>query len=153
MAKAKLKEPTSEPVPAAMIIDRETGEVHLPEPQLVHLVMKAWELHKTIAEHEALLGPLKVELGQKLPSGHSLVVKGVCRVVVSEIERVSIGDPEMLVSVLGDRFTDLVKTEKTYKPSPRLVEMACDGDEPLAPSIRACLRLGKSSSVKLLAEK
>lgn len=149
MAKAKLKE---EVVVAAEIIERETGEVSAADPSLIRLGMKGWDIQKQIAALEEELKPIKAQLAEALV-GNSMVVKGVCRVVVSESERVSIGDADKLAAVLGDRFGDLVKSEAVYKPEPRLVEMACDADDPLQPSIRACLKVGKSTSVKFLAEK
>ena len=102
---------------------------------------------------EEALKPIKAGLQEALSAGGSLVVKGVCRVVVSEAERVSIGDAGKLAAVLGERFGDLTRTEMVVKPEPRLVEMASDGDEPLSPAIRACLKVGKSTSVRFLAEK
>jgi hypothetical protein len=150
MAKAKLKE---EVTMAAEIIDRLSGDIQGAEPSLVRLAMQGWEIQKQMAALEEALKPIKADLQDALQAGSSLVVKGVCRVVVSEAERVSIGDADRLAGVLGDRFADLVKTESVYKPEPRLVEMACDGDEPLSPAIRACLKVGKSTSVKFLAEK
>jgi hypothetical protein len=150
MAKAKLKE---EVTVAAEIIQRDTGEVSAAEPSLIRLAMQGWEIQKQMAALEEALKPIKAGLQEALSTGSSLVVKGVCRVVVSEAERVSIGDADKLAAVLGERFGDLVKTEAVYKPEPRLVEMASDGDEPLSPAIRACLKVGKSTSVKFLAEK
>ena len=149
MAKAKLKD---EVVVAAEIIERETGEVSAADPSLIRLGMKGWDIQKQIAALEEELKPIKAQLAEALV-GNSMVVKGVCRVVVSESERITIADEDKLAAVLGDRFSDLVKVEATYKPEPRLVEMASDGDEPLSPAIRACLKVGKSTSVKFLAEK
>ena len=150
MAKAKLKE---EVTVAAEIIQRDTGEVSAAEPSLIRLAMQGWEIQKQMAALEDALKPIKAGLQEALSAGSSMVVKGVCRVVVSEAERVSIGDADKLAAVLGERFGDLTRTETVVKPKPRLVEMACDGDEPLSPAIRACLKVGKSTSVKFLAEK
>lgn len=149
MAKAKLKD---EVTVAAEIIERESGEVRAADVYLIRQAMRGWEIQKQIAALEEELKPIKARLAETLV-GNSLVVKGVCRVVVSEAERVTIGDADKLAVVLGDRFGDLVKSETVYKPEPRLVEMACDGDDPMAPAIRACLKVGKSTSVKFLAEK
>lgn len=149
MAKAKMKD---EVVVAAEIIERETGEVSAADPSLIRLGMKGWDIQKQIAALEEELKPIKAQLAEAL-AGNSLVVKGVCRVVVSESERVSIGDADKLAAVLGERFGDLVRQDTVFKPEPRLVEMSCDGDDPMAPAIRACLKVGKSTSVKFLAEK
>lgn len=149
MAKAKLKEDV---VVAAEIIARDSGEVRAAEPSLIRLALKGWDIQKQIAALEEELKPIKAQLAEAL-AGSSLVVKGVCRVVVAEAERVSIADADKLSAVLGARFDDLVKADMVYKPEPRLIEMACDADEPLSPAIRACLKVGKSTTVKLLAEK
>lgn len=150
MAKAKLQEQSN--LVAAEIVERETGEVRAATPALIRLGMKGWEIQKQIAALEEALKPIKAGLADALV-GNSMVIKGVCRVVVSESERVSIGDAHKLAAVLGDRFDDLVKTEAVFKPEPKLVDMAGDADEPLQASIRACLKVGKSTSVKFLAEK
>lgn len=150
MAKAKLKE---EVIVAAEIIQRDTGEVRAADPALIRLAMQGWEIQKQISQLDEEMKIIKAGLQDAIPSGCSMVVKGVCRVVVSEAERVSIDDADRLAGVLGERFTDLVKIETVYKPEPRLIEMAADGDAPLSPAIRACLKVGKSLSVKFLAEK
>lgn len=150
MAKAKLKE---EVVMAAEVIDRLSGDVVAADPALVRQALLAWEISKKIAAMEEELKPIKAGLQEALQPGCSLVVKGVCRVVVSESERVSIGDAGRLASVLGNRFGDLTRTESVIKPESRLIEMAADADEPLSPAIRACLKVSKGVSVKLLAEK
>lgn len=150
MAKAKMKD---EVVVAAEIIARDSGEVAAADPALIRLAMMGWDFKKKIAELEDALKPIQAQLEEAIGAGASLVVKGVCRVVVSEAERVTIGDADKLAAVLGERFGDLVRQDTVFKPEPRLVEMSCDGDDPMAPAIRACLKVGKSTSVKFLAEK
>ncbi len=150
MAKALKKEVTA--TASAEIIDRVSGEAAAATPEIIRQALVGWDIQKQIAELESHLKPIKAQLGELLV-GNSLVIKGVCRVVVAESERITIADEDKLAAVLGDRFSDLVKVEATYKPEPRLVEMACDADDPLQPSIRACLKVGKSTSVKFLAEK
>lgn len=138
---------------AAEVIDRETGEAMAADGALVRLAMQGFELVKQIDALEVRLKTIKDDLAEKLGAGRSLIVPGVCRVSVEAREAVSISDPDRLRLVLGDRFDNLVRAVMTYKPEPRLIEMACDGDEPLQPSIGACLKIGKSTFVKIVAAK
>ncbi|MEJ5234146.1 MAG: hypothetical protein WHV64_18250, partial [Geminicoccaceae bacterium] len=110
-------------------------------------------LKKEIDELEAQLKEISAKLIEAHGAGVSLVVPGVCRVSIAEREAVRVVDAERLRAVLGGRFDDLVRVEVAYKVEPRLVEMACDADEPLSPAIRACLSVGRSASVTWRAEK
>ncbi len=154
MAKANVK--TVEKavnLPAGEKIDRDGGEVVPLDAASVRLVMQGWGIKRQIDELEAQLKAINAQLIEAHGAGASLIVHGVCRASIAEREAVRIKDAERLKAVLGFRFTDLVKTEIAYKPEGRLVEMAADGDEPLAPSIRECLTVGKSASVTWRAEK
>lgn len=154
MAKANVK--TVEKavnLPAGEKIKRDGGEVTALDAASIRLVMHGWELKKKIDELDAELKAIHAKLIEAHGAGASLIVHGVCRASIVEREAVKISDAERLKAVLGFRFTDLVKTEIAYKPEGRLVEMAADGDEPLAPSIRECLTVGKSAAVTWRAEK
>ncbi|GAB4173837.1 MAG: hypothetical protein Fur0039_15470 [Rhodocyclaceae bacterium] len=154
MAKANVKvvEKTVN-LPAGEKIARDGGEVVRLDAASIRLVMRGWELKKQLEEIDAQLKQINAELIEAHGTDCSLVVTGVCRASIAEREAVRIKDAERLKAVLGFRFTDLVKTEIAYKPEGRLVEMAADGDEPLAPSVRECLTVGKSCSVTWRAEK
>lgn len=154
MAKANVK--TVEKavnMPAGEKIERDGGEVTALDAASIRLVMQGWELKKKIEELEAQLKAINAQLIEAHGAGASLIVHGVCRASIAEREAVRITNAERLKAVLGFRFTDLVKTEISYKPEQRLIEMAADGDEPLSPSIRECLTVGKSASVTWRAEK
>lgn len=154
MAKANVK--TVEKavnLPAGEKIARDGGEVTPLDAASIRLVMQGWEIKKKIEELDAQLKTINAQLMEAHGAGASLIVHGVCRASITERELVRISNAERLKAVLGFRFTDLVKTEIAYKPEQRLIEMAVDGDEPLAPSIRECLTVGKSESVTWRAEK
>lgn len=119
----------------------------------VKLLIDGWAVKKQIDELEKRLNEINAMLIEAHGTGCALIATGVCRASIVEREAVKISDAERLKAVLGFRFTDLVKTEIAYKPEARLIEMAADGDEPLAPSIRECLKVGKSASVTWRAEK
>ncbi|MEO1750698.1 hypothetical protein [Thiofaba sp. EF100] len=140
-------------LPAGEKIERDGGEVTQLDAASIRRVVHGWEIKKKIEELEAELKAINAELIDAHGAGASLIVHGVCRASIAEREAVKIRDAERLKAVLGFRFTDLVKTEIAYKPEARLAEMASDGDEPLAPSIRECLTVGKSASVTWRAEK
>jgi hypothetical protein len=140
-------------LPAGEKIDRDGGEITALDAATIRLVMQGWALKKQIDELDAQLKAIHAQLIEAHGAGTSLIVRGVCRASISEREAVRITDAERLKAVLGERFTDLVKVEVAYKPEQRLIDMACDGDEPLQPAIGACLTVGKSASVTWRAEK
>ncbi len=119
----------------------------------IRLVLQGWDVKKKIDALKDDLDGINSKLIEAHGTGSSLVVTGVCRASLSEREVVKISDADKLRAVLGGRFDDLVRTEVIYKPEARLIEMAADGDEALSPSLRACLAVGKSSSVTWRAEK
>lgn len=140
-------------LPAGEKIERDGGEATPLSGADIRLIMKGWEIKKRIEELEAQLKDVQSRLIAAHGAGASLIVRGVCRASIAERESVRISDAERLQGVLGSDFGTLVRTEVAYKPEPRLVEMAADGDHPLAPSIRACLTVSKSTSVTWRAEK
>lgn len=119
----------------------------------IRQVMAGWEVKRQMEALKEKLEAIHAELIEAHGTGCALVVTGICRASLAARETVKVSDAEKLKGVLGFRFTDLVKTEVSYKPTERLVEMSCDGDEPLAPSLRACLAVAKSESVTWRAEK
>lgn len=119
----------------------------------IRLVMQGWEVKKRIDDLKSELDGINARLIEAHGTGCALSVTGVCRASLAEREAVKISDAERLKAVLGDRFTDLVKTDVAYKPEAKLIEMACDGDEPLQPAIGACLTVSASKSVTWRAEK
>jgi hypothetical protein len=153
MAKAAVKGRAVAGIPAGEKIARDGGEVVPLDPADVRLVMQGWSIKKQIDELEAQLKAIQEQLIEAHGAGASLIVHGVCRASIAERESVRIQDAERLKQVLGFRFTDLVKTEVSYKPQPKLIEMACDADEPLQPAIGACLTVGKSATVTWRSEK
>jgi hypothetical protein len=128
------------------------GETKL-DAATIRKLMEGWEVKKIIDEAKARLDAINAELIEAHGTGCTLAVTGICRASLAERESVKIADVERLKAVLGFRFTDLVKTEVSYKPEAKLIEMACDGDEPLQPAIGACLSIGKSESVTWRAER
>lgn len=122
-------------------------------PSLVREAMRAWSLVLQIDALEDELKGIKAQLAQDIGAGHSLVVPAVCRVSVSATSSVSIADADKLRALLGDRWSDLVTEAVSYKPSEKLLDMAADGDDPMAPAYRALLRVRSSTTVRILAEK
>jgi hypothetical protein len=129
------------------------GEPQPLDAASIRLVMKGWEVKKQLDSLKESLDEISRQLIEAHGTGCALVLTGICRASLVERESVKIVDAERLKAVLGFRFTDLVKTDVSYKPEARLVEMACDGDEPLQPAIGACLSIGKSQSITWRAER
>lgn len=137
---------------AGIIIERESGQESSAPAKLVSTALQAWALKKQIAELEAQLEPLNATLTKALQDA-SLVIAGVCRAIVASSTRVTVADAEKLRAVLGERYDDLVETRETARPLDKLLEIASDGDHPLQASVNACLKVGKSTSVRMVAEK
>ncbi|TCS69743.1 hypothetical protein EDC61_11943 [Sulfuritortus calidifontis] len=158
MAKVATKEQETATVakaglPAGEKILRDGGEVVPLDAASIRLVMQGWQIKKQIDELKAALDEVNAQIIEAHGTDCSLIVRGVCRASIAEREAVKVTDAARLKAVLGDRFDDLIRTEVAYKAEARLIEMACDGDEPLQPAIAACLTVGKSSSVTWRAEK
>jgi hypothetical protein len=140
-----------ETLPAGVkVID---GEPQPLDAASIRLVMKGWEVKKQIDSLKKQLDEIHQQLIEAHGTGCALVVTGICRASLALRENVTIADVERLKAVLGFRFTDLVKTEVSYKPEAKLIEMACNADEAMQPAIAACLKVGKSESVTWRAEK
>jgi hypothetical protein len=153
MTKSKVSNVNVKPMPAGEKLLRDSDEAVPLSAADIRLVMQGWEIKKQMDALEEQLKEVNARLMGAHGHGASLVVHGVCRASIAERESVRIKDADRLRSVLGARFDDLVKTEVSYKPEHRLLEMACDGDEPLQRAIGACLAVGKTSSVTWRAEK
>lgn len=141
------------PVPAGEKIERDGGEVTPLEPSMVALILRGWTIKNQMDELDVQLKAINAEILAAHDVGVSLSVPGVCRVITSERETVKISEPTKLQRLLGPRFADLVRVETAYKPEPRLLAIATDGDDPLAAGIGECLSLSHSASVSWRPEK
>ncbi|MDW8399833.1 MAG: hypothetical protein RMK90_14865 [Acetobacteraceae bacterium] len=152
MAKAVLKKvEDGAAAPTGRVL--RAGESTALDAASVRLLLEGWALKGQIEALEAQLRAVNERLIEAHGAGATLIATGVCRATITARESVSIEDAERLKGVLGFRFSDLVRTQVSYKPEGRLLEMAADGDEPLAPAIRACLKVGESVSVTWRAER
>jgi hypothetical protein len=113
----------------------------------IRLMLKGWEIVKQIDSLMEALDEINRRLIEAHGDGCELAVTDVCRVIIDASESAKITDVERLKAVLGPRFADLVKAEACYRPEQKLIEMACDGDEPLQPAIRECISIVKSEDV------
>ncbi|RPE72515.1 hypothetical protein EDC62_0206 [Tibeticola sediminis] len=119
----------------------------------VRLLIEGWRIKGEIEALQEQLDGINARLVEAHGTGCALVATGICRASIASRSSVKIADAERLKAVLGFRFDDLVKAETVYKPEQKLIEMACDGDEPLQPAIGACLKTAKSESVTWRAER
>lgn len=119
----------------------------------IRKVMEGWEVKRIIDDAKARLDAINAELIEAHGTGVALVVTGICRASLAARQSVKITDAARLEQVLSGRYLDLVAETVTYKPEQKLIDMACDGDEPLQPAIAACLSIGDSQSVTWRAEK
>lgn len=139
---------------ACVVVERDTGAESAAGASLARKVLAAWDIRQRLEAAQAEMDAANAALSGLIGPGRSVVVAGVCRVTVAERESVSIPDPARLAAVLGaDRFGDLTRTAVTVRPERRLLEMAADGDEPLAPAIRECLKVGASVTVTWRTER
>lgn len=104
-----------------------------------------WSMKERIAQIEREIERINGDILAAFAPGDVLIVPGVCRVSVANRQTIKIIDAERLEEVVGTgRFIDLVREEVSYKAEPKLVDMACDADEPLSASIRECLAIKTS---------
>ncbi|WP_114649123.1 hypothetical protein [Pseudothauera hydrothermalis] len=148
MAKTALKNVETQAeakVPSGVrIVD---GQEMTLDPATVKLLIDGWRIKGEIEALQQRLDEINRVLADGFECGTRLFATGVCAATVVCREGVKIKDAERLKAVLGFRFADLVKEETVYKPEEKLKEMAADGDEPLAPAIRACLTVSTGRSV------
>lgn len=116
------------------------------------LLAEGWRLKREIAAAEERLGEINGALLARHGAGAVLVLAGVCRATTATRQTVQIADPDRLRQIVGDRWGDLVAEETRYRALGRLVELALDADEPLAPALRAALELRETQAVTWRAE-
>lgn len=133
------------------ILRNGAGEAALAKAVVEKLVM-AWGMKERMAQIEREIEKINAEIARDFSPGDVLIVPGLCRATVAKRQTVKIDDPARLEAVLGGRYLDLVREETAYKAEGKLVEMAADADEPLAPSIRACLSIRESVTVTWRAD-
>lgn len=139
--------------PSGYAIERDGGETRPLDAATVRALLEGWRVKREIEALEGTLKEINARLIEGFGDGMTLVVPHVVRATVTRRATLKVADPERLKSVLGGRFDDLVRESTSYKPEERLVEMVSDGDDPLVPSIRACLAVAESTSVTWRAEK
>jgi hypothetical protein len=113
----------------------------------IRLMLKGWEIRKQIDSLMEALDEINRRLIEAHGDGCELAVTDVCRAILSARDCAKITDVGRLRKVLGFRFDELIKSEVSYRPEQKLIEMACDGDEPLQPVIRECISIVKSEEV------
>jgi hypothetical protein len=122
--------------------------------ETVRKVVEAWHIKCQIEDLKEKLEAIQSELIAQHGSGVSLVIPGLCRAILLARQTVKITDPKCLEQVLGAaKYMCLVREKVTYHAEDRLVEMAQDPSEPLAPAISACLSISQSNVVTWRAER
>lgn len=152
MAKEAAAKVSKAGLPAGVKIIGGKDEVAL-DAATLRKVMEGWEVKRIIDEAKARLDAINAELIEAHGTGCALVVTGVCRASISARQAVKVTDPTRLEAVLGGRYLDLVRESVSYQAEPKLVEMACNADDPLQPAIAACLTISSGESVTWRAEK
>lgn len=130
-------------------IDRR--EIPLDDASL-NLIQEGWGIKEKIDELKDRL----MEIQDELMARHgrcSLVVPGLCRVSLTERQTVRVADPDGLAELLGSRMRDLVIMRTSFHPTPKLIEMAADADDPQSSDIAACLRAETTPVVTWRAER
>ena len=140
-------------LPTGVIMDRESGDTKKASSAMVKLVVNGWKIKRELDRLKEELALVNEKLINKLGPGMTVQIPGLCRISVSQRQRVKIMDDGRLREVLGPRFDDLVRVVTRYEPEKKLVTISSDGDDPLAPSVRECLGIDHSTSVTWRAEK
>jgi hypothetical protein len=148
MAKALKKRDVAE----AAVIRTAAGETAA-SADLVEAVLDAWRAKLACDEAEAAYKAAVEAVKAMVDAPCSIIVPGVCRAQYAVTTRVSVIHPETLETILGERYPDLVKVTEKVDATEQLIEMAMDGDDPLAPAIRAALKISQGESFTMRAEK
>jgi hypothetical protein len=120
---------------------------------LVEAVLDAWRAKLACDEADAAYKAAVEAVKAMVEAPCSIIVPGVCRAQYAVTTRVAVTHPETLETILGARYIDLVKVTEKVDATEQLIEMATDGDDPLAPAIRAALKISQGESFALRAEK
>jgi len=133
------------PKPTGRLI---TGKTETRAPaRLVKLALDAWEVKKEMDRLKDELAACNEKLAQAIEPGTALEIAGVCRVTVAERQTVKVTDADALEQILGPRFEDLIDIRVNYRPLPKLVQMATDGDDPLGQVVAQALSIERSVTV------
>jgi len=129
------------------LLDHDGNDIGTITSTMGRLVAKAWEVKRRIDDDKDLLKSLNAELIEAIGPGHVVLLPGIARVACVERMTISVDDDgaDVLHQVLGGRYEDLVEEQTRYKPLPKLVDMASDGDNPLADAIRGALNVKVST--------
>ena len=118
----------------------------------VQLLACGWALRMEIETMKDELDAINEALLEAHGPGCSLIIPATCRASLAERRVPKVVSAEKLRTILGSRFGDLVREEVSYKAESKLLAMAADGDEPLAPALRECISYAVSQSVTWRAE-
>lgn len=135
-----------------LVTTAETGAEHEASLGVMNLVARGWAIKQQIQALEDQLKRINADLLEQVGLGHAVIVKGLARATLAERHTVTVRDPEVLRSALGDRFADLVREKVTYTPQPRLLEVVCSADEPDAEIYRQALDVKSTVAVTWRAE-
>ncbi len=119
----------------------------------IKLVMEAWAIKQRMEADKKELDGIHARLLDTHGGGCALVVTGICRASLADRQTVKITELAALMKALGKRFGDLVNENVSYTATPKLLEIASDGDDPLQAQVAACLSIGHGQSVTWRAEK
>lgn len=130
----------------------DAGEQYKPSLRARKKAFEAWNIKVQMDALKKKLDQLNAELTEEIGIGGKLELDGLCTVAVSQSHtpKVIKGKGAELEAILGTlRFTDLVKTTITHKPTEKLMQLWGDADNPEAKEIRECIEIAQSKpSVK-----
>ncbi len=107
--------------------------------KLTELALHAWEIKKELDRLKDELSRCNEKIAQAVSPGCAVEIPGQVRITVAERQTVKVTDADALEQILGPRFEDLVDIRVSYRPLPKLVRMATDGDDPLGKTVRQAL--------------
>ncbi|NOU49958.1 hypothetical protein HG263_05335 [Pseudoalteromonas sp. JBTF-M23] len=121
--------------------------------KLVGLTKNGWDLKVQIENLQTKLKEVNEQIIDIAGVGVSVVIKGVSRASTSETARYNITDADSLKEALGERFDDLTSVDIKHKTTPKLKEICNTPEHELCDSVRACVSVDYSTSVRWTAEK
>jgi len=131
------------------LIDLRTGNPCQVGERIEELVRNGWACYDLAKTFQRNQQEIEAELVKILGMNVMARIRGLCQVKARKHTEVVINNEARLFAVLRERFgADAPQLTDRYITTENLVQLACDGDDPIAPRVRECLTITKKYSLE-----